>query len=158
MHWSWSRFAVTLVVALIVVLAYHFLIAPRLVRTEEVRERVVEERNDESPKLQALLEGHDTALRERDEAMLRLRADHENEFDALRREHQAEVDALHTENVKLRDLVTELEGATEKARKLQGQLSQQKDEYARLEMDWKRRLDDATKRLAAAEAARTTGA
>ncbi len=154
MHWSWPRFFLTLLVGLLCALAYHLFFRRKGKRYEEVYDRVVEDTNDESTQLRMLADRHESTLKAHDEERHLLTGQHSTELATLVAAHDSGIAAERAENVRLLGVVGKLENSTEEARALHVQITNQKDEYARLELDWRRRLDEAEATVAAAVTAK----
>ena len=114
---------------------------------EEVFDRVVEESSDESTKIRTLADEHAVALKGRDDgaaklrgehdaALLKLRGDHDAALVAVRKEHDSAVASQRTE-------ATRLQGLVGQADTIKVDVQKQKDEFARLELDWKKKLEVA---------------
>jgi predicted flap endonuclease-1-like 5' DNA nuclease len=149
MHWSWARFFLTLLVGLLCALAYHLFFRRKGKRYEEVYDRVVEDTNDESTQLRMLADRQEATLKAHDEERRLLTGQHATALAGLAASNDTALATERSENVRLQGVVAKLENATEEARALQVQITNQKDEYARLELDWRRRLDEAEAKVAA---------
>jgi predicted flap endonuclease-1-like 5' DNA nuclease/uncharacterized membrane protein (UPF0127 family) len=128
---------------------------------EEVLRRVVETSSDESTRIRTLSDEHALALKSKDDALLKLRGDQENELNALRadrdkamtlvKEREAELGSVKAESTKLQGLVGTVDTSKKELDDLRGQLTKQKSDYELAIGDWRKRAEAGEAAKAAAE-------
>jgi predicted flap endonuclease-1-like 5' DNA nuclease len=128
---------------------------------EEVLRRVVETSTDESTRLKTLSDEHHGALKLKDDALLRIKGDHENELVALKtdrdkalavvKERDLEVNTHKAEATKLQGLVGTVDTSKKEIDDLRGQLNKQKADYEVTVGDWRKRAESGEAAKAAAE-------
>jgi predicted flap endonuclease-1-like 5' DNA nuclease len=110
---------------------------------EEVYDRVVEDTTDESTKIRTLTDSHALALKGHDETLAKLRDDHEVGLLRAKVDHDTALSAQKAELGKLQTMVWSSDSVKSEVETTKLQMQQQKDEFARLELDWKKRLEAA---------------
>jgi predicted flap endonuclease-1-like 5' DNA nuclease len=114
---------------------------------DEVFDRVVEESSDESTKLRTLTDGHDNALLklrgDHEASLAKLKADHDASLVLLRKEHDLALSSQKAEATKLQGLVSSGDTHKADADGLRVQLQKLKDDHARFELDWKKKVEVA---------------
>lgn len=128
---------------------------------EEVLRRVVETSTDESTRMKTLADEHSTALRLKDEASLKLKADYDGQLGGLRadldksvslvRTHEADLSTHKAEATRLQGLVATVDTSKAEIEGLKAQLTKQKNDYELTLGDWRKRAEVGEAGQAAAE-------
>ncbi len=128
---------------------------------EEVLRRVVETSTDESTRIKTLADEHNSALKLKDEALVRLKGDHDGELVALRADRdkalaevkarEVEVNTHKAEATKLQGLVGTVDTSKKEIDDLRAQLAKQKGDYELTLGDWRKRAEAGEAAKVAAE-------
>jgi predicted flap endonuclease-1-like 5' DNA nuclease len=135
---------------------------------EEVLRRVVETSTDESTRLKTLADEHGAALKLKDDALLRVKGDHDAELVALRTDRdkaladmkarELEVNTFKTEvathkaeATKLQGLVGTVDTSKKEIDDLRAQLAKQQSEYELSIGDWRKKVEAGEAAKVAAE-------
>jgi predicted flap endonuclease-1-like 5' DNA nuclease len=127
---------------------------------EEVLRRVVETSTDESTRLKTLADEHSSALKLKDDALLRMKSESENELVSLRADRdkaladvkarendintfKAEVSTHKAEATKLQGLVGTVDTSKKEIDDLRAQLAKQKGDYEGSLSEWRVRAEKA---------------
>ena len=151
---AWDFHAGTLLAAL-VAFALGFLVnwwfGNRGKTHEQVLRRVVETSTDESTRLKTLADEHTHALKLKDDALLKLKADNDGEVGTLRadldkslalvRTHEADLSTHKSEATRLQGLVGNVDLSKKEIEDLRVQLVKQKNDYELTLGDWRKRAE-----------------
>lgn len=151
---AWDFHAGTLLAAL-VAFALGFLVnwwfGKRGKTHEQVLRRVVETSTDESTRLKTLADEHSHALKLKDDALLKLKADNDGELGTLRadldkslalvRTHEADLSTHKSEATRLQGLVGNVDLSKKEIEDLRAQLVKQKNDYELTLGDWRKRAE-----------------
>jgi predicted flap endonuclease-1-like 5' DNA nuclease len=130
-------------------------------KKEDVLRRVVETSTDESTRIRTLADEHAMSLKAKDDALLKLKGDQENEFLALRadrdkalslvKEREVELTTHKAEATKLQGLVGSVDTSKKELDDLRAQLTKQKSDYELAVGDWRKRAEAGEAAKVAAE-------
>ncbi len=158
--WDWHASLAALLAFLLGWFLYHFFGRKFGTKHEEVLRRVVETSTDESTRIRTLGDEHAASLKLKDDALLKLRGEHEASLAGIRADHDklavslkdrdVELSTHKTEATRLQGLVGNVDLGKKQVDDLNLQLTKQKGEYELAMGDWRKRAEAAEVSVAAA--------
>lgn len=158
--WDWHTSLAALVAFVLGWFLYHFFGRRFGKKHEEVLRRVVETSSDESTRIRTLADEHASALKLKDDALLKLRGEHESSLAGIRSENDKlvmsvkdrdlELGNQRVEATRLQGLVGSVDTGKAELDDLKLQLSKQKADYELTLGDWRKRAETSEAAVAVA--------